>query len=161
VQPRGPEDVQHPPVLRQGVGHQPTDAGRHSSGAQLLEEQHADPAALVLVGDQQRDLGLVGCRPVPPGDGHDETPDLREDGVVVRVAVPGQSSQVARGRLAVGREEPEIDSPVTETGREPAQPVGVDPVIGRTRTTWPSLVSPSQPAASLRRADVLVVIVRG
>ncbi len=122
VQARGPEDVEHPAVLRQGVGDQPADPAPFRPCPQLLEEQHADATTLLVVRDQQRDLRHVAAGAVPPGHRHDQTADLGDQRVVVLVAVPRECPQVLGRRVAVHGEEAEVHRPVAEPGGEPTEP---------------------------------------
>ena len=63
------EDPQHLPVGRQHVGDEPRDAALAGGGGDVLEEDRAEPPALVRVLDVERDLGLVRrrcARSAPP-----------------------------------------------------------------------------------------------
>jgi hypothetical protein len=51
------EDAQHRPVVRQHLGDEAGHAGAGRAVRQLLEQARADPAALLLVGDHEGDLG--------------------------------------------------------------------------------------------------------
>ena len=57
------EDLDHPAVLRQDLGDELVDAALAAGLGEVLEQQLADPAALVGVLDQEGHLGLVVGRP--------------------------------------------------------------------------------------------------
>ncbi len=53
------EGLDHPAVVGQHLGDEPLDAALAAGLGEVLEQQLGDPAALVLVLDQERDLGLA------------------------------------------------------------------------------------------------------
>ena len=55
------EHLEHLVVLAEHVGLELGDAGGARDRRQVLEQQRADAAALVLVGDRERDLGACGA----------------------------------------------------------------------------------------------------
>ncbi len=55
----GEEHVDHPRVVGQDVGLQHPDAPRACGGGDVLQEQPAEPLALVVVPDGERDLGVL------------------------------------------------------------------------------------------------------
>ncbi len=56
------EDLDHPAVVGQHLGHEPVDAALTAGLGEVLEQQLADPAALVGVLDEEGDLGLRPSR---------------------------------------------------------------------------------------------------
>ncbi len=56
------EHVQHPHVVRQRVGAERRDAVRARDHGEVLEQQRAEPPALLVVLHDERDLGFVGAR---------------------------------------------------------------------------------------------------
>ncbi len=52
---------------------------------QVLEQQRGEAAPLLVVGDRERDLGVVGAGPVVTGDRDDVGAELRDQNHVVDV----------------------------------------------------------------------------
>ena len=57
------EGLDHPLVVGQHLGDEPLDAALAGGLGEVLEQELADAAALVLVLDEEGDLGLAGLRP--------------------------------------------------------------------------------------------------
>ena len=57
------EDREHLAVLGKDLGREPRDAVGSSDDREVLEQDRRDAAALVLVVDRERDLGLTPARP--------------------------------------------------------------------------------------------------
>ena len=78
----GPEDIQHPAVLGQGLGDEAGDAPIGGDRGQVLEQDRPEPAALVGVVDGEGHLGLaaVVVEHVVAGDGHDVRRRARRPG---------------------------------------------------------------------------------
>ena len=57
------EGLDHPGVVGQHLGDEPLDAALAARLGEVLEQQLPDPAALVLVLDEERDLGLARAGP--------------------------------------------------------------------------------------------------
>ena len=127
-----PEHPHHLAVLGQDLGleaaHAPLAAGR----GEVLEQDRAEPSALVVVAHHERDLrraddlGAVrAVRALVATDGDDllaEQGDERHAGVVVD---DGEPLQVARGDVRVRAEVAQVAGPLGEPGVEGHDRVGV------------------------------------
>ena len=90
------------PVLGKHLGGEARDAVRTSNDREVLEQHRRDTAALVLVVDRERDLGLATARPPVVARDADEVVaeqrDERHAVVVVDGREPRTSSGLSRGR---------------------------------------------------------------
>ncbi|OSY54145.1 hypothetical protein BG846_00191 [Streptomyces fradiae ATCC 10745 = DSM 40063] len=111
------EHLDHLGVGGQHLRREPPDAALPGDGGDVLQQRGGDPAALVGVLDEERDLRLVGGRArgaprrVDPvvADGRDE---LASDGGgephPVHVVVVGEMAHVLGGEPGIGSEEPVV-----------------------------------------------------
>ena len=72
-EPRIPEHFSHGTVLRECFRHEGLNALLAGVGGQVLQEERAQPPALVGVADHERDLGFgrAGWKAVVAGHAHD------------------------------------------------------------------------------------------
>ena len=119
------EGLDHPLVVGEHLGDEPVHAALAGGLGEVLEEDLGDPAALVLVLDEEGDLGLAGLDHVVPPDrdhlalqGHHERHPL----VVVDLGEPGH---VAVGQVRHRREEPVVLRAVGDPLVELHQQLGV------------------------------------
>ena len=115
------EDPEHGAVLAEHLGDEATDAAVAAGRREVLQQQAAEPVAVLLLVDQERDLGHVGGhrlrraqRHDPAADGHDQAGDrgmgrVEEvlDVVVAGLAPDGEEAhpQAVQGRRLVQRGE--------------------------------------------------------
>jgi hypothetical protein len=93
------ERVDHRLVVRQHLGDELLDAPLPAGLGQVLEQQLADAAALVLVLHQERHLGVAGADRVVAADGDHLAGDQQDEGHPVPVVDPGEAVEVALGEL--------------------------------------------------------------
>ncbi len=126
LEPGAAEDGEHPAVLRQHVGDEalhPALAGRR---LHVLEQQRAEPAPLVGVLDDDRDLGVVGARVAGvAAHAHDLVAQDRDDRGALVVVHGREALDVARRQRADHGEEPVVDALRGQAPVERAQPLGV------------------------------------
>ena len=123
------EDPKHRCVVRHHLGDEPLDAGCGRALRQLLEHARADPAALVLVGDGERDLcsgrvaePRIACeRDDALGAVVRQRPDERASLDPVRVE-GGLDEGRPHGRRAV---KAEVEAALREAAEELGQGLGV------------------------------------
>jgi hypothetical protein len=119
------EDGEHLAVLRQHLGLEPVDAVLPRGGREVLEEDGAEPAALVGVADVERDLGARVVELLVAADGDDvvaQGDDERDPAPVVDVR---EVAGVGRGQFRHRREEPQVDRLRRLPEVEPLQPLGI------------------------------------
>ena len=122
------EGVDHPGVVGQHLGGEPLDAALAGGLGEVLEQQLGDAAAVVLVLDEERDLGLGVADDVVAADGDHlalQQQHQRHPLVVVDV---GEARDVALGERRHRGEEPVVLRPVADPGVERDQQLGV---VGR------------------------------
>ena len=82
---------------------------------EVLEQQRAEPAALLVVVDGERDLGLVGPDAVVARDRDDLVAELRDERHVLVVVDARHPFELRRGRSRHRREEPQVQRLVAQT----------------------------------------------
>ena len=123
------EDPEHRRVVGDHVGDEPLDAGRGRARRELLQHARADAAALVLVGDGERDLRDRGvAEPGIAREGHDLLEPVgrqRSDQCAALDPVridEGLDERRPHGGRAV---EAKVEASLGETAQEVGQSVGV------------------------------------
>ena len=119
------EDAEHLAVGRQDVGDEAREPALPCCCRDVLQEDGAQPAALVRVLDVERDLGHVGRDALVPDDADHLVADGGDEGSAVLVVDVGEALDVAVGEVAVEGEEPVVDGLVGQARVEAAQPVDV------------------------------------
>ena len=100
---RVPEDPDHPAVLGQHLGDEPLDAPLAPGRRQVLEQDRAQPAALVRVLHEEGDLGVVGAGiAVEAPHPDDLVAEQYHEGHPVDVVDVGEPVQVAVRQLFIG-----------------------------------------------------------
>jgi len=75
IGPQSVEELSHPVVLVERVGHEPADACCPRPRSQAVQEERADTVSLPRTGDNERHLRIGGaCDAVIAPDGHDLEP---------------------------------------------------------------------------------------
>ena len=106
---RGLEDFEHPPVVDERVGTEAGDALGRRVGREVLEEQRGQPAALVLVGDRERDFGLVTVgESIVATDGDHLLAQERDERHAVVVVDGREMRDLAIGQVRPRTEEAEV-----------------------------------------------------
>ena len=90
------------------------DAVRARDAGEVLEQQRGEAAPLLVVGDRERDLGLVGRDAVVARDRDDVVAELGDQHHVVDVVDRRDPLELHRGRARHRREEPEVDRLVAQ-----------------------------------------------
>ena len=105
------EHTEHPPVLRQDRRREPRDAGLTRRHGEVLQENGGDPPAMMLVVDEERDLGVTpGAIPVVAGDPDQIIADQPDEPEAIDVIDTGEPVDVGSGQGGTGREEAEVDA---------------------------------------------------
>ena len=112
------EGLDHPGVVGQHLGDEPLDAALAARLGEVLEQQLADPAALVLVLDQEGDLGLARLDHVVAPDRDDPALEGQHERDPVDVVDVGEAVDVALGEPRHRREEAVVLRLVRDPGVE-------------------------------------------
>ncbi len=122
------ERLDHPLVVREHLGGEPLDAALATGLGQMLQEQLGDAPTLVLVLDQEGDLGLrlvgLGVRVVAPDRDHPAAQEHHQGHPAVVVDL-GEAADVARREGRHRREEAVVLRLVGDPAVELDQQVGV------------------------------------
>ena len=95
----------------QGVGDKAGDPVLPRAGCQVLEQQGADAASLVLVADHEGDLGLVAAgRAVVPADRDDPLVELDDECLAVGMVDAGEVLDLPLRQVRMGGEEAQVDA---------------------------------------------------
>ena len=105
----GLEDLQHRSVLRQHLGGELADPQVPGRGGEMFEEDRADAATLVGIGDVEGHLGGGGRNLVEAADPDDIGSDEHDHGNTVTVVDGDEPVEVAFGQPRQRREETQID----------------------------------------------------
>jgi hypothetical protein len=145
---RGPagvaEDADHPAVVGQRVGEEPGDAPLPGGGRQVLEQERAEPAALVRVVDHERHLRRRRPRhAVVAGHCDEPVAQLGDEGDAVVVVHRREALDLAGREAWSRREEAEVDRPGRQAAVEGDEGIGVGRGDGATWTVPPSVVTTS------------------
>ena len=126
------EDGDHAAVLRQDLRDEPPHAPFPGGRGEVLEQDRAQAAALVGVGDVERDLGLVGADAVVPRDADDLVVTdgsgparHRDQRHPVDVVDGDQPREVALGQPLQRGEEAQVRRPLRLPDVERLERVGV------------------------------------
>ena len=102
---RTPEHAQHPVVVGEHLGLEAAQAVRAPEGRKVLEQQAAQAAAPILVGHQERDLGVLGGQQLGRREGRDPSANHRHQGHRFDVGVVEQVRHVGAPGSGARREE--------------------------------------------------------
>ena len=126
LEPSPLEDRQHLAVLGKDLGREPRDAVGSGDDRKVLEQDRRDAAALVLVVDRERDLGLTPARPAVVARDADEVVAEQGDERHPVVVVDGREARdVVLAQPWPRTEEPVVDALVRQPSVERDEAVGV------------------------------------
>ena len=120
---------EHPAVARQHLRDESRDPVLSSGRGQVLEEHGPQPATLVVVTDDEGDLGIGVVDPVIATDADQLPADSGNQRHSVDVVDVGEAMDVALGQLGVGGKEAVVDRLVRQRAMERRKPiviVGID-----------------------------------
>jgi len=103
------EDRKHPAIVRQHLGRELGQTHVLADCGQVLEEDRADPLALVVIGDIEGDLSAAGVDPVITPDPDDVLPHGHHEGHPVDIVHMRESMDVLVGELTQRGKEAEVD----------------------------------------------------
>ena len=115
-EPGPAEHAQHAVVVTQHLGLEAGQPVRATQGGEVLEQQDAEPAAVVLVGHQERDLRALAVRHLGGGEPGDPAADHRDHRGRVGVGLVEEVLDVAPGGVAAGGEEAQPQGVLGDTG---------------------------------------------
>ena len=118
-----PEGLDHRLVVREHLGDEPVEAALAGRLGEVLEQDLGDPAALVLVLDEERDLGLARLHDVVAADRDHPALEQDHEGDPVHVVDLGEPGHVALGERRHRGEEPVVLRLVGDPGVELDQQV--------------------------------------
>ena len=131
LEPSAHEHVEHPPIVGKGRRDEAGDAVRARRRRQVLEQDRAESAPLLIVLDRERDLRLRRSRgAVVARDRHEIVAELGHDREPAVSVDHGEVLELGGGRSRDGREEPEVQRLAREPLVEPEElivVVGTDP----------------------------------
>ena len=126
LEPGPLEDREHLAVLGKDLGGEPRDAVRSSDDREVLEQDRRDAAALVLVVDGERDLGLAPARPAVVARDADQVVAEQGDERHPVVVVDGREARdVVLAQPWPRAEEPVVDALVRQPSVEGDKALGV------------------------------------
>ena len=137
------ERVDHRLVVRQHLGDELLDAALAPGLGEVLEQQLTDPAALVLVLDEEGHLGVARADRVVAPDGDHVPGDQQDQRHPVAVVDLGEPVEVAVGELRHRREEPVVLRLVRDPAVEVDQQLRSSGCIGLMCAVRPSRSSTS------------------
>ena len=124
------EHAEHAVVVAQHLGLEPGQAVRATQGGEVLEQQDAEPASVVLVGHQERHLGALAVHDLGRGQPGNPAADHRDHRGRVGVGLVEEVLDVAPGGVAAGGEEAQPQGVLGDAGVEVEERPGGPRVAG-------------------------------
>ena len=112
------EHAEHAVVVAQHLGFEPRQAVRATEGGEVLEQQDAEPASVVLVGHQERHLGALAVHDLGSGQPGNPAAEHCDHRGRVGVGLVEEVLDVAPGGVAAGGEEAQSQGVLGDAGVE-------------------------------------------